>query len=364
MIVVDRVWFWPVLILAGWLLLVSIVHSAASWWWQRTLVAYRLDTPARTSPVEVAAWVGALRSLLRPTRAGGLVPGWPIGVEITGTHSGIERVVVVPRRWWPDVQAAVTATLPGTRVTELPGYPRARFARCRLAGEARNRAGGNMLATQRAQEASRYLLAALQPLGPGEMVRVQWLLSGARAPRAAFRTTPPADVRRALGPRWSGTDPVLHGVCRVGVAAGSWRRRRNLFRRAWSALRGLNTPGAVVRRRWWLPSLLVAHRLRRRRTPWWRWPLTVTNREVAGLLGLTTGASGLPGLPAGVTRSLPPPVRLPRTGVVLGESTYPGTRTLLRLRAEDRLRHVWAVGPTGVGKSTLLGNMIIPGARG
>lgn len=360
---VDRVWFWPVVIAASWLVLVVAVHEVSMWRWRRSLVAYRLDTSARTRPAEVAAWLGLLRSLVRAPRWVGLVPAWPLGLEITGTRRGIDRVLVVPRRLWPDVLAATTAALPGARVVELPEYARTRLARCRLAGAARNRARGNLLASERAEEASRYLLAALQPLARGEIVRVQWLLAAARAPRAAFHPDPPLDVRRRLGPRWRGQDPVLHASCRIGVAAGQRQRRRHLFGRVWASVRQLNTPGAVLRRRWWLPSWVVSLQLRARRVPLARWPLTLTNHEIAGLLGLVTGPTGAPGVPASVARSLPPSPAMPRTGVIVGGSNYPGTDLLLRLRREDRLRHVWTVGPTGVGKSTLLANMITQDTR-
>ncbi len=46
-------------------------------------------------------------------------------------------------------------------------------------------------------------------------------------------------------------------------------------------------------------------------------------------------------------------------GLVLARSNHPtsGPR-LLCLQEADRLRHLWIAGPTGVGKSTLLANLI------
>ena len=62
----------------------------------------------------------------------------------------------------------------------LTGTERVRY---QAAGEARLRGGGDLLALGRAEDTSRHVLAVLQPLEAGEVVRVQWLITGARAPR-------------------------------------------------------------------------------------------------------------------------------------------------------------------------------------
>lgn len=70
--------------------------------------------------------------------------------------------------------------------------------------------------------------------------------------------------------------------------------------------------------------------------------------------------SGQP-LAARVTaRQLPPHIYMPHRGTVLAMSTYPGmTNRPLAIGITDRLRHCWILGPTGVGKSTLLSNLIV-----
>lgn len=54
-----------------------------------------------------------------------------------------------------------------------------------------------------------------------------------------------------------------------------------------------------------------------------------------------------------------PPVGLPTSGVLLGENRHQGGRTAIYFEPEDRLRHFYAIGQTGTGKSTLLKNMAI-----
>jgi energy-coupling factor transporter ATP-binding protein EcfA2 len=49
---------------------------------------------------------------------------------------------------------------------------------------------------------------------------------------------------------------------------------------------------------------------------------------------------------------------MPTTGLVIAKANYPGIDRPLCLDRNDRLRHLWVAGPTGVGKSTLLANLI------
>jgi hypothetical protein len=67
-----------------------------------------------------------------------------------------------------------------------------------------------------------------------------------------------------------------------------------------------------------------------------------------------------------LAKKLEPPVNLPVPGVtdepekltILGESVFHGQRMQFGIRSDDRRRHVYIIGKTGMGKSTLLENMI------
>ncbi|MGL5827858.1 MAG: helicase HerA domain-containing protein [Nocardioides sp.] len=54
-----------------------------------------------------------------------------------------------------------------------------------------------------------------------------------------------------------------------------------------------------------------------------------------------------------------PSKRLPRTGRVLGDAAVTGSPRPVALRTDDALRHLHVLGPTGVGKSTLLANLAL-----
>ena len=53
-----------------------------------------------------------------------------------------------------------------------------------------------------------------------------------------------------------------------------------------------------------------------------------------------------------------PPVDLSREGIIIGRNIYRGQETLVRMALEDRRRHLYVVGQTGTGKTTLLQEMI------
>lgn len=57
-------------------------------------------------------------------------------------------------------------------------------------------------------------------------------------------------------------------------------------------------------------------------------------------------------------RVAPPPNNLPEEGALLGINNYLGEEREVRILDEDRRRHIYIIGQTGTGKSTLLKNII------
>ncbi|PIR89365.1 MAG: hypothetical protein COU07_00495 [Candidatus Harrisonbacteria bacterium CG10_big_fil_rev_8_21_14_0_10_40_38] len=56
-------------------------------------------------------------------------------------------------------------------------------------------------------------------------------------------------------------------------------------------------------------------------------------------------------------RESEPPTNLPDSGVLIGESVFRGEKKNIYISEDDRRRHVYVIGQTGTGKSTLLTNM-------
>jgi len=59
------------------------------------------------------------------------------------------------------------------------------------------------------------------------------------------------------------------------------------------------------------------------------------------------------------SREAPPPVELPEEGVIIGEAVSQNQKKLVRILPNDRRRHIYTIGQTGVGKSVFLQNMAI-----
>jgi hypothetical protein len=57
--------------------------------------------------------------------------------------------------------------------------------------------------------------------------------------------------------------------------------------------------------------------------------------------------------------SAPAPLDMPSVGTLMGVNTYQNTNTPIYIQDEDRLRHLYVIGQTGTGKTTLLKNMIV-----
>lgn len=344
------------------------VRLVSSWRWHRALVALSLRLPHGLSIEDIAAWLGTVHSHTTVSRWR-LIAGPPIVLEVSATRHGIRHVLLVPEVMRAGVLAGLQASFPGVRAEDTPEY---RAGKPRLAVEVRLSTFRRPLATERATATATGFLACLQPLYGSEEIRVQWILCGAATPpviRIPRRTRdsglpwwvdnqapPDADDIRAH--RTKHTHLLLHACARIGISASTRARARALLGRVFGPLRIMNAPGVRVGRRWWVPSRLVCFRLRRIAWPFGHWPLLLNVKEAAGLIGLPAGNAYIPGLMVGACRQLAPSPEMPTTGVVIAASNYPGMTRPLALLPEDRLRHMWAIGPPGVGKSTLLGNMI------
>jgi len=80
--------------------------------------------------------------------------------------------------------------------------------------------------------------------------------------------------------------------------------------------------------------------------------------ELASIFHFPTAFTELPRLKDLKSREAPPPANLPKTGVLLGVSSFRGEGVEVRISDDDRRRHVYIIGQTGTGKSNLLLNMI------
>lgn len=330
--------------------------------------SFRLVFPYGTEPAQVIAFTRGLAGLLPPWwKRWAYVPF--VVLEVQADAAGIRHRLVVPAASAAYVLAQLRASLPGVRLDEDD----ATRPEVQAAAELQLSNSRYPLRSDEPEATAAGLLATLQPLKAEETVVVQWVVSPAPSPRqpldlsglslladlglgpARLQATLPASERAAE--REKNAEPAVWAVGRIGARAGSRERARALVRRVEGAFHVTKAPGVSLRRRW-LPDRLVARRLIHRTVPLVRWPTLLNARELAAVAGLPMGELTLPGLTLAGTRQLAPSPAIPRHGRVVGRATFPGAERPLALSVADSLRHLHVIGPTGVGKSTLLLNLI------
>ncbi|MBU1130552.1 type IV secretion system DNA-binding domain-containing protein [Patescibacteria group bacterium] len=90
-----------------------------------------------------------------------------------------------------------------------------------------------------------------------------------------------------------------------------------------------------------------------------KYHLLLNSEEMTSLWHLPLPSTGAPNIHWLEARKAQPPVNLPQEGILLGENIYRGVTTPIRIKEEDRQRHVYIIGKSGTGKSVLQANMII-----
>jgi hypothetical protein len=204
---------------------------------------------------------------------------------------------------------------------------------------------------------------------------VQWVVSP-RSRAVQVPTSSATKTTASSGPIWTAAvqphplpkvtaaeqkakhaEPLLVAVGRVGARASKPGRAWMLVRHVTGVLRLVERPGVrLLPRR--LPLGMVTQRTHQGTTPLIEVPAQLNARELATLIAWPMGEPAVAGLGIERSRRLAPDPQIPTSGRVLGISSLPGAERPIALSAADSLHHLHVIGPTGVGKSTLLGNLI------
>ena len=309
--------------------------------WHQLRFALPLAQDAAVGLVERILADGSLGRVVLVLRAAGGQATWAVG-----SRAG-ERLVSVVRE-----------LVPGCRVSR--GFSR-RVVDQAVVVSARPVGAG--LATERLTTVVRAVLAALASTAEDEELVVQLQLGRRFAPQVLGRVepqgwlellglVPPPSVSGERGRRMRAqVGRHRAAVClRLGVRAASPLRQRVLLQGLLGALRLLEGPGVRLRARTEHPAKLDAVR-----RPW-RAGLELGAGEIVAMAGWPVGELPLPLLGSGHPRLVAPP---PEVGSgssqrVVGASAVPGETGLVRLPITDAVYHTHLLGPTGVGKSTVL----------
>lgn len=138
----------------------------------------------------------------------------------------------------------------------------------------------------------------------------------------------------------------------VGVKAANMNRRTQLILQIVDAFRLVEAPGVLVYSKKFNPQKFNAIY-----APFF-WPLIISINELTGLLAWPLGDYELPKLHRNSSRQLRIPSNISAKGRVIGVGVMKDSLRKLTISAKDGLMHMHVMGPTGVGKSTLLLNMV------
>ena len=309
--------------------------------WHQLRFALPLAQDAAVGLVERILADGSLGRVVLELRAVGGQATWAVG------SSAGERLARVVRE-----------LVPGCRVSR--GFSRRAVSQA-VAVSARP--VGTPLATERLSAVVRAVLAALASTAEGEELVVQLQLGRRFSPQVLGRVepqgwlellglVPPPPVSGERGRRLKAqVGRHRAAVClRLGVRAASPLRQRTLLQGLLGALRLVEGPGVRLRARTEHPAKLNGVR-----RPW-RAGLELGAGEIVAMAGWPVGELPLPLLGSGHPRLVAPP---PEVGSgssqrVVGASAVPGKEELVRLPITDAVYHTHLLGPTGVGKSTVL----------
>ena len=300
----------------------------------------RLTLPSPVTPEATQAALQALAGLSGQPR---------IVLEAEGNAGMIAWRLGADRSVTPRVMAALRVSLPGLRATDsipLAGVSTTQAAGVHLPGHRQR-----PVQSANVESVARAVLGALSQAGGNERVRLQLILGPRYRPRRLTDIEP--DIRRDALAKYG---QYRFGCSlRIGASAATPQRTRRLIDGVVAALRGMEAPGArLVLRRATVGAVEQA------RSPW-LWPLELSIDELIPMLGWPVASKpdvDLPGVASRHPVQLVASSAVPRTELRLGVSPLETARPIA-IRPVDLLRHLHLLGPTGVGKSTLMGNLAL-----
>lgn len=90
-----------------------------------------------------------------------------------------------------------------------------------------------------------------------------------------------------------------------------------------------------------------------------RTKMILSSEELATLYHFPNKLIETPNISWVLAKSAPSPTYLPEEGLILGKSIFRDIKKLVRIKEEDMRRHIYIIGKSGTGKSTLLENMVL-----
>lgn len=321
--------------------------------------------------VDAEAVSGLLRAMLAQRGRRSAIAS-PVISEVRMTAQRVTWHLTVPNDLVPVVRRTARSHLVGLQVTPIDDTLSAPWH----AAELRLTDAERLLATDAAADVAAGLLAVAHRVGDGEELVVQWVIGPATLRRPIERTTTapprtlwnlpdwqraPRSAEAAQAARKKQDEPVFAVVGRIGVHGASRRRSGQLIGSVIAALGPLRAPGVGVVRRP-VPGLVISRRISHRSLA--GAVSRMTPLELAAVLGWPIGNPDVPGVRYQAAPLLPLDRRAisrrsdaRRLGVPMGDQRSDDAGVALGIT--DALRHLHLLGPSGVGKSTVMAHLIL-----
>lgn len=335
----------------------------------RQRVTYRLAFPHELTEDQVVAWITSVSGTLR--RKHHVLSGAPtIALEMWSTSDGFTWRIRMPWQYADYIKNQLMGHVPGISLLPEEDFPRPTWQRVVELGLSHSSRPLHIASTP---QMSTTLLRAVQSLMPDEMVVMQWVVTPALPQHKPIYREAHTDLvsmrhlthgsiaskDEVSERRDKLTEPNMLAVLRIGVIGSTEIRTEHLLDNLRKALASIHGPATkftatFASRKAVQDKLAQAAGLA-------HFPAKLSASELAALMAWPVGNPSVPGLPTPLARQLPAPANVPKdakVGRVLGRSNFSGDERPIVQAHKDALRHLHVVGPTGVGKTTMLANLI------
>lgn len=311
---------------------------------------------------------GAASGLLRRWAAQVHAP--VIILEARANRHGIQYLIGAQLRHHHALRRDIEDLVPDAIVTDHP-EPRGAVSTARRL----KLTSPTTLATTHQESSTRAILSTLASVRRSERLVLQIILGHRVTPRLTPLDPPQIDQsatsRLLTGIHPETRDAAAAGLTRklgqygfaatlrLGVHADTPNRRKALLQSAASAINTVSGPGAQAT---FVPD--KPGKLNQPSTQWSMW--TRGQRLSIEELNILTGwplnepaTVPYPGQPPAHPKQVRPSSLATADDRIIGEVTAPGRDGQLGISEQDSRHHLWAIGPTGTGKSNLLRSLIV-----
>lgn len=219
------------------------------------------------------------------------------------------------------------------------------------------------------------MTSVLAKMSPGEGAAIQILISGAdskwsKAGRSFIATTKknesnPETAKYSTDPKeleaieGKISKPGFNTVVRLVVSSSSTEAATAHLENILSAFSQFdNNFNSFTKNRHWLKGNFITDFVYRY-FPSGGNLSVLTSEELAGVFHFPNKNITTPHIYWINAKRAPAPVQIPDSGLYLGKSTYRGLSKPVYIQRDDRRRHMYVIGKTGVGKSEFLKDMIL-----